>query len=323
MIRLLKQGNGFVQIILTIVAASLPFVIPFDKAGLLTHSVDNTPLSLLNAGIPGAPWQALIMSALLAVVAILHNLQMRQARLIHFKSGFAGLLFVILSAIMLGGKYEPDFLICLLAMVIVLTQITKVPESHEGYQEVFLSSFILGLAAFIMKPFLYGFLFLFGFLLVYRIYNWRNWLIIIIGQVTAHLFIFTWYFWFDRLEDLRAFYFGALPNLSREGFITAPLVWIPAAFIILMGVFGVGVTLRRLADRKIILRGHLLLYIWIMLFFLIAVLVYDHPIMPLGVMLTFPVSALLAVRFTEDRRAGMTAAVFYIILLVYGIGFFF
>lgn len=74
-------------------------------------------------------------------------------------------------------------------------------------------------------------------LIIFRPFNWREWVVALIGVLVPYLFVFTWYFWFDGLsilifEKILPIAFFKKPNfdLSQTFYFLMTMGWIIVIF---------------------------------------------------------------------------------------------
>jgi hypothetical protein len=118
-----------------------------------------------------------------------------------------------------------------LCLLVVLYIMFSIYNENEAYSTIFNAGVLIAFSSFFYFP---SFIFIFFVWLtffVYRLYHWREWVIVLAGFITPWLFLLVYFFWSDRLELV----YNAL-MVSITGFSTFELNFhLPVLSIITLG----------------------------------------------------------------------------------------
>ena len=107
-------------------------------------------------------------------------------------------LFFLFSIGLSNYSISPALIIGILAISISLHLLLSIPSRQNPFDEVFYSSFLISLLAFVWSP-LVLFIFLVWFsLIIYRVFTWREWLISFMGLIGPQLFYGTYLYAIDQ-----------------------------------------------------------------------------------------------------------------------------
>jgi hypothetical protein len=112
----------------------------------------------------------------------------------------AAFFFILLLSQVNFSLLNPGYIVAfiLLVMLFFILGIYKIPEP---YNQVFNSGLLIAIASFFYFPSIAFLLFIWIVFLVYRIYYWREWIILPVGVITLFILLWTAYFMFDKLEE--------------------------------------------------------------------------------------------------------------------------
>jgi hypothetical protein len=124
-------------------------------------------------------------------------------------------------------------------LILMLNGILRLNPKTETLGRLFDIGFLAGLATVLYFPAIVFLLFIIISLITLQMFRWREWLIPIIGFVAPWLFVATWYFWFDQLQEkfhiLISRFTFALPDIPSIG-IEEGLIWSLFALLALLGL---------------------------------------------------------------------------------------
>lgn len=112
------------------------------------------------------------------------------------------------------GFFEPNPIIySSIFLVAVLYLLFAIYLEEDAFDKIFYSGFLIACASFLYFPAIFFIVFVFVTFIVYRLYKWREWIIILMGLLTPYLFYFTYVFWFDELLEALLLYKHFFNNL--------------------------------------------------------------------------------------------------------------
>lgn len=151
-----------------------------------------------------------------------------------------------------------------LFMILALNNILSVYTEEQAYEKVFNTGIFISLASFFYLPAIYLIVFVWFTFIIYSLYQWREWLISIIGLITPYLFLLVWFFWNDELDialvNYRSFFlsFTGFHYSFPSGFMNITIEIIIVLFFLwsLLNVFA------RLGEKQITIRKRYWAVLW-------------------------------------------------------------
>ena len=110
-------------------------------------------------------------------------------------------VYILFSGALLSYTTMSTFILTNLLMLFFLQSLLKIAEAKEPLPLAFNASFILGMSALFYLPSLVFILLIWISLIVFRVGQWRNYMVSLIGLLLPLVFAFTWYFWNDQLTE--------------------------------------------------------------------------------------------------------------------------
>ncbi len=88
-------------------------------------------------------------------------------------------------------------LIATLILIIVLYNTFAIYTEEEAYAKVFYSGLLIAISSLFYFPSIYFLVFLWLTFISFRLYKWREWILVLFGFFTPYILIWAYYFWFD------------------------------------------------------------------------------------------------------------------------------
>jgi len=157
--------------------------------------------------------------------AVLLNLILINNDLVPRNNLLPTLLFILLMSSTPGMLMLHPALFANLFFLITLQMAFKLYSETESYPRVFNTGMMLALGSMFYLPSAIFLLFVWMTFLVYRLFSWREWLIILIGFLLPYIYLLSFYFFFDRITEyttglaLLMDNFVVLPEFGRIGAI--------------------------------------------------------------------------------------------------------
>lgn len=158
-----------------------------------------------------------------------------------------------------------QILICNCFLLPILHLCLSLYEKRDAFRESFQIGFLIAIASLIYYPLTFFLLLIWIAFIIFRLFTWREWFITLLGLIILYLFVFTYFFWFNRLgflfNDLRSV-FNSWNPLTK--FNTYELiVYLSIAFVLLLSL---GYTIIHIGERIIFVRKMQFVIIWMLLF---------------------------------------------------------
>lgn len=225
------------------------------------------------------------------------------------KTYLPSVIFLLIGSIISSYQALHPLLIGNLFLLLAINRAFIIDKKRNALKRYFESGFFLGLGA-IFYPNLYVFIFIIWLtLIVLRTFNWREWLVSIIGLVTPFLFYLSIIFLTGGYDDvfvkLTSILLGSVKviPLSLYSFFLFSFLGLITFIAIIRGVAIVRI-------KKINSRKYFSLFFWFMLY--TCVLFFVHPALgyELIVPLAIPISIIYSTFFTEFRSKWVGEVVF-------------
>lgn len=145
----------------------------------------------------------LITLVLTIIQALLINRVVNHFNLVGRSSFLAALLYMTLASLMLPFLVLSPILICNFLTIWMLDKLLSIYRRTEIKPLMFDLGMIVALGSLVYFPFIVMLLLLWCSLLIFRPFNWREWLTVAIGFAAVYFVLGVAYLWFDRMD---AFY---------------------------------------------------------------------------------------------------------------------
>ena len=121
-------------------------------------------------------------------------------QLAHHSNFLSSLILIALFNFLFPFQYQFLGIVNLFLLAIAFDFILKSGDDEKVDNSIFTASLILSLASFISYSNLIVFPIIWFSFFIFQNYNWRYLPMSITGLIIPYLFLFTWLFWFDKLE---------------------------------------------------------------------------------------------------------------------------
>jgi len=147
-----------------------------------------------------SPFLNVLVAALLVLVqAIIFNIVVNNHGLLSKPSYLPALLYVTGTSLFMPFLILSPALICNFLLIWLMDKFMKIGKSPNAIMIMFDTGMIIGLGTLIYFPFIVMLLMIWLTLLLYRSFNWREWLSGLAGFITIFLFLGVFYYWNDNL----------------------------------------------------------------------------------------------------------------------------
>ncbi len=117
-----------------------------------------------------------------------------------------GLIYFVLMSIFPSFCTLNQVLIINLIVILCLNTLFNLYLKEETYAPVFNISFVFSSLSLLYLPASIYLIFLWFVFIIYRLFKWREWVISIIGFLLPYLFVWFYFFWNDKLDDLNMYF---------------------------------------------------------------------------------------------------------------------
>ncbi len=208
MISFFKSNNPGVVVfyLVYLVVFRLCFAfIPTDSSFVFAHS---EPLSrwifgLLKTPLTNYAWISPAISGLLCFVqALLINDIVNENKITTKKNYLAGMLFIVIFSFFKESLLLTPASLSLTFLILSTRKMFSLIKKEKAFGDVFDIGFLVAVAGLFYFPCMLFVLFAFIGLGIMKAFNYRDWVIVLLGFISPFIMVFTWYFWFDNTPQL-------------------------------------------------------------------------------------------------------------------------
>lgn len=196
-------------------------------------------------------------------------------------------------------------IISVLFLLLVLNNIFLIYHRSEDYENIFMIGFWIAFASFFYSQSIFLVFFVWFTFLAYRLYYWREWIIVLMGLITPYLFLWTYYFWIEELGLIFIAYadtFREINLIAFTNFNYSYIYYLVIAAIVVFFFWSFLKVTSAMGKRIILYRKMLWSLIWLLL---ISILIFLFSGSGKGssMILLIPVSIFIASGLNELKRS--------------------
>jgi len=222
----------------------------------------NEALQFLTFGIP---WIGVLVAfAIVFISALLLNYILIKNSLTDKNSLVPALVLIVFYGHSISYLALNPVIVAGFFMILALNNILSVYTEEQSYEMVFNAGFFISLASFFYFPAIYLLVFVWFSFIIFSLYQWREWVISVIGLITPYLFLWVWFFWNDELDvamlSYQSFFsqFSGFKYTFPEGFLNVVILFL-IVLLLLWALFNV---LVRLDEKPITIRKRYWAVFW-------------------------------------------------------------
>lgn len=241
--------------------------------------------------------------------AIYLNYILIKHELIKRNSFISAIIYLVLLSHSLQLQHLYPALISHLFVLTAFDAMLQIDLKADYLRLSYKTGFYVGIASLFYLPSFSLLILIWMTLFVFRIANWRPWVIPVIGLLTPYLFLFTYYFWMDNVNEYLLHYMDYFSQIkllfsSTDGYdqviMTILAFFIAISFIRVMG---------RLGDKKIVIRKKVLIMVYFLFIGFLILFLNDGLIVHAST-IYIPFSIFLAIYFTDLKKIFWTDLLF-------------
>ncbi|MBO9674966.1 MAG: beta-carotene 15,15'-monooxygenase [Sphingobacteriaceae bacterium] len=202
------------------------FLEPFARL-LINIDLDNAFTPSTNIFIAGI---------LVYIEALIFNRIVNNHNLLGKPSFLPALMFITGTSLFMPFMILSPALICNFLLIWIIDKFLKLGKSANTITNVFDIGMIIAVGALIYFPFMAMLLMIFLALLLFRSFNWREWVAGLVGFITVFFFLAVFYYWNDNLSSFYQIWkplSNKFPSVFKINY-NDYLVLIPVAVIIIL-----------------------------------------------------------------------------------------
>lgn len=317
MIRLFRGLNPLTLVVLVIIAGILRIGILLNPPAKLEFSILE-PYTAVLVNIPVAnlfsPRDNILIALVIVLIqAVLFNTIINKYNLLGKPSFLPALMFVTASSVLVHFLVLSPVLICNFLIIWMLDKFLSISRQESAQANMFDLGMMIATGSLIYFPFAFMMILLWICLMIFRPFEWREWIAGIIGFSTVYFFIGVAYYWTDSLSKLENFKVPlatAFPQMFQINIYDYVAI-IPVLVILLLSVISLQQKLYRsyVHIRKAYLMLFFIFIFSILSFFILA----KHPIYHF--LLAIPAaSVFMGFYFTSATKAWFYESLYLILV---------
>lgn len=272
--------------------------------------------SLLYSWISALPVLQVILGYILVVAeAVILNRLLYNHNIVQKNSSLSGFIFIILISC------YPEFLtlqpvtIALFFLLLVLDQLFKSYTRQEALDLIYSAGFLTAAGSLFYFPVILFFFFILISFVIFRSLKWRLPVSCLFGLLTPYLFLFVFYFWFDKLATGIKEYQVMLSFNADIKVLKAPGYIALSSFLVLGYFYTLVYGLRSRAEKTIEKKRKNLLVNW-MVFFVVVSCPFSSNLLKYHIELAFiTFSGLVAFYLLQIRKTFWQELILLVLIL--------
>lgn len=206
-------------------------------------------------------------------------------------------------------------LICNFFLLYIIYLLLKMYGREDVLRDSFRLGFILGLSSMFFFPSIFFFFFIFLTLLLYRVSQWRQWVIPIFSFISLYQFLFIYYLLTNDLNIFLTYFDDFFTNFSIAwpySNLFSLIILLAIASITFIAFWGV---LLQNQIKSIQIRKKIHVFFYFFLISIISLLITNYPI---NIFTTFliPIAVTLTIYFNDLRKFFWIEAIFVTIIVL-------
>ncbi|MDF2438834.1 MAG: beta-carotene 15,15-monooxygenase [Bacteroidota bacterium] len=314
-IRFLKSNNASAFFILPFIALLIWVFSFFMHTSLeVKHAM---PLyELLATPVAGTSWLTKILALLLIVAqGFLLNYIVNENDALTKKSSLPALFYIVFQSNNSSMLEMHPLLFSNLFLLFALSKLLNSYRKDVAFSQVFDAGLLLSIASLFYFPCVVFFPMLGVALILFRPFQWREWIISFFGVLVPYIFVFTFYFWNEKMDYLlmdKMFY----PVLFKR-----PLTAIPQSFYFLLSLgciiflLAIGKLFNGLGGGAQKTKKALVLMIWWVCFALLSLLLAPEISSKYFSLLSIPAAVICSNYFLRMKREFWGEMLFLVFLI--------
>lgn len=250
--------------------------------------------------------------------AFLINYILPKFGLIQKNTLIAGLVYIVIMSHSTDMLYFHQAIVPSFLLLIVLFFLFQVYTATEAYSQVFNSGFLIAISSFFYFPSIYLIVVVWLSFIVFRLYYWREWLIVLFGFITPYIFLYTYYFWFDEIPTVFNSYANYFSNINFFMFdIQFSIVnYVSSAILVVLILWSVFIVAGDLNEKIISVRKRYWILFWLFIIALLTDSIAGSLFRLHQVLIFIPASAFIAYGFLRSRKTFWLDIIFTLLVLL-------
>lgn len=199
-------------------------------------------------------------------------------------------------------------------IALAFNRVASVYRRENSFTQLFDAGLLVGIASLFHFPALLIYLSLFMALIIFSTFNWREWVVTFFGVLTPYLFVFAYYFYYDKLSVFWQYKIVYPIRLTNEISSSDGSTYTLLAILFFICVFAIVKLFDEYSSYTIKIRQTLSYLLWVALFGFMAVFVSPTWTFKDFALLAIPFSVFISNYFINITREWMAETLFILLL---------
>ncbi len=301
-IRFFKDNNPSSFFLLPAMVAVL-WIVSFIEPTQIVNSQQTMLYTLLAKPVMVYPFINSLVSFLIVVAeGLVLNQIVNSSEIITRRTFLPALFYIVWMSNNPSLLCFHPALIANLFLILCLNSLLTSFRRNNAFSNAFDAGLFLAFASMLYFPSIILFPVIFIGLIIFRTYNWREWLISILGFAVPYSFVFTYYFWFDKLPEYWKHitsYFVYHDKPSFDFPSSFYLMFVVGCFIVLLALSQMMNFIRSGSQKT---KKNLIFINWFLLFAILSIAVAPDLVSPNYSVLAIPLSVFTANYFLNMKK---------------------
>lgn len=280
------------------------------------------PLSALVLGLLGrSHYLAAISSVLLVFVqGLIVNQMVNSTKLLGRSNYVSALLYILCASMFTDMLYPGPGLLANTFVALVMLSLSDLWKQQRAFMEIYDVGFLIALASLFYTPVLAMLLLMYIALGTLRSFNWREWMIALLGVITPYFLMGTYYFMIDGLQGFLQQQFGGMFSFSGMQFQAGLSVQVIGPYVLLLLLLAAWYLQASYLKSQIQVRKFLILLVWALIILFFSFLLSDGLELKHFVIISVPLSVILSyylLHFKKQRFAEVIHVILVLLILFF------
>jgi len=316
LIRLYKS-NYSLQIIILFVVAIVLWVQSFFHPTSSTHEITPAPFyNYLHYFLHRLPLLEVVLAFVLIIAqGFIINRILIINSIVRKNTLLPAFIYVVVMSQSTDLQTLYPALLSNLFLILLLHYMLKIFNETEAYVEILNAGFLVGIATLFYLPSVFFLAAIWLCFIIYTIFYWREWVISFLGVVIPYIFLFTFYFWFDKMEFMFMKYYDFYTSFRELCFELNVYQFIILTLLMLFVLLGINRIILSLNSKTISIRKKSIIIIWFFIISLVPLIYSSEPNIQNMALSFVPASCIIANYFDEIKKKPLIEILFLLTVL--------
>jgi len=310
MFRVLNSNKPLVLFFIPIVGVI--FLLPGLASMRITRDVDFMPFyQLIQYSLKGLPVLSFILVVLAVLLATyLLNYYVNRHQLLYKNTNLTATTFIIILAFVSPFLNPNPIVFANILMILALNSVLTIYNQLNVYVHCFRIGFLIGLAThFYLLSIFFIPVFIVA-LVIIRTFNWRDYVITLLGFIVPFLYCWTYYFWNDNLGE----YYASFKLMKATVIFDMGSMGYLKYFFLVIGLLSIYAGINKLGRENVRQKNLLYILFAYVGIFSITSFFFKISYINLMILVSVPMAVLIAIFLQSIRRSWLVELTVWTIL---------